>query len=231
MEQLKFPVTKREAEKAGIEYSSVANKNAMFPSRLRALREEKGISQANLASLLGVSKSTIGLYETGDTLPDIETADKLCDCFGVSADYLLGRSPTKSQDIKTREVCAYTGLSEVAVNWLHDLLKLEPSKTCLPVLNALCEDDSFDDLLTYMGYAGKVIKEANVAAPCEFVDFEDYENALQEVKETLKRVGLSDCVIVDKFERAGYVEGVLQRQFMSTFEEVILKGDIPCDYE
>ncbi len=231
MNQLRFPVSKKEAEKRGLAYSSAANRNALFPTRLRALREEKGVSQAGLASVLEVSKSTIGLYETGDTLPDIETADRLCDYFGVSADYLLGKTSIKSQDAKVQEVCAYTGLSEIAVNWLHDLLTLEPSMTCIPVLNALCGDESFENLLTYMGYAGKVIKAAKVSGPFELYDYEDYEKAMQEVKNTMKRVGLADYEVVDKWERAGYVEGVLQRKFMSTFEEVILKTDILCDYE
>lgn len=69
MERLKFPVTKKDAEKMGIPYSSEANKNALFPSRLRNLRKEKGVSQKELADFLGLSKSTVGLYETGDTLP------------------------------------------------------------------------------------------------------------------------------------------------------------------
>lgn len=112
MEQLRFPVTKKEAEKAGIKYSAEANKNALFPSRLRALREEKGVSQAGLAAVLGVSKSTIGLYETGDTLPDIKTADELADYFGISTDYLLGRTDVRSCDIQIQSVCSYTGLSE-----------------------------------------------------------------------------------------------------------------------
>ena len=73
MEQLVFPVTKKAAEKQGGVYSSDANKNALFPSRLRELRKEKGVSQDQLANELGVSKSTIGLYETGDTLPDAKT--------------------------------------------------------------------------------------------------------------------------------------------------------------
>ena len=92
MEQLIFPVTKKEAEKNGKTYSSEANKKALFPSQLRDLRKKKGISQETLAHDLGVSKSTIGLYETGDTLPDAKTLRDLAVYFGVSADWLLGLS-------------------------------------------------------------------------------------------------------------------------------------------
>ena len=98
MEQLVFPVTKKEAEKRGISYSSENNKNALFPSRLRTLRAEKGISQAAFAAALGVSKSTIGLYETGDTLPDAKTLYDLAKYFSVTSDYLLGLSDADKQE-------------------------------------------------------------------------------------------------------------------------------------
>lgn len=90
MEQAFFPVTRREAERQGVPFSSDANKNALFPSQLKELREGKGISQAVLARALGVSKSTIGLWETGDTLPDAKSLHDIATFFGVSANYLLG---------------------------------------------------------------------------------------------------------------------------------------------
>ena len=83
MKTLIFPVTKKEAEKSGTSYSSEANKNALFPTQLRELRKEKGVSQETVARDLGVSKSTIGLYETGDTLPDVKTLSDLAKYYGV----------------------------------------------------------------------------------------------------------------------------------------------------
>lgn len=90
MEQAFFPVTRREAERQGIPFSSTANRNALFPSQLRELRKEKGISQAALAKALRVSKSTVGLWETGDTLPDAKSLHDVAAFFDVSANYLLG---------------------------------------------------------------------------------------------------------------------------------------------
>lgn len=95
MEQLFFPVTRREAERQGIPFSSVKNKKAHFPSQLRELRKGKGISQAALAKTLGVSKSTVGLWETGDTLPDAKSVYELAVYFEVSADWLLGLSDSR----------------------------------------------------------------------------------------------------------------------------------------
>lgn len=92
MEQSFFPATRREAERRGVPFSSETNKNAPFPSQLRELRKKKGVSQEAFAKVLGVSKSTVGLWETGDTLPDAKSLRGMAEYFDVTADYLLGLS-------------------------------------------------------------------------------------------------------------------------------------------
>lgn len=115
MNQLTFPVTESAAKKAGIKYSSEENKNSKFASRLRDLRKSAGLSQEALSRSLGCSKSTLGQYETGDTLPDAKTLESMAGIFSVSADYLLCLSDTKTPNIQTKEIIAQTGLSEKAV--------------------------------------------------------------------------------------------------------------------
>lgn len=58
---------------------------------LKQLREEKGITQTELAKQIGVVRSTICFYETEQHSPTPEMLIKLADYFGVSVDYLLGR--------------------------------------------------------------------------------------------------------------------------------------------
>lgn len=142
MEKLIFPVTKKEAERTGASYSSEANKNALFPSQLRELRKEKGVSQETVARDLGVSKSTIGLYETGDTLPDAKTLRDLATYFDVSSDWLLGLSSVKSKDKSISEICDYTGLSECAVTKLNHYSSSSSGKIMLYLFNELLNDDN-----------------------------------------------------------------------------------------
>lgn len=59
---------------------------------LAELRSEKGIYQKELALYLNVSIGTISNYEKGVHYPDLETLCKLADYFGVTTDYLLGRT-------------------------------------------------------------------------------------------------------------------------------------------
>ena len=60
-------------------------------NRIRDLRKERGLTQAELAKVLKVSARTIGFYETCERDPDTDTLRKLADYFCVSIDYLLGR--------------------------------------------------------------------------------------------------------------------------------------------
>jgi len=67
-----------------------------FPDRLRQLREEQGLHQKDVALRLGFEPQSISHYETGYRVPSIKTLEQLCDLFGVTADYLLGRSDYRS---------------------------------------------------------------------------------------------------------------------------------------
>lgn len=141
MERMFFPVTRREAERSGIPYSSEANKNALFPSQLRELRKEKGVSQDTLSKALGVSKSTVGLWETGDTLPDAKAICDLAKYYGVSTDYLLGRTTVKAPDYAVQYICEYTGLSECAVETLRYFNFWVDGDYLIPTINLLIEQE------------------------------------------------------------------------------------------
>lgn len=61
-----------------------------FNTRLTSLRKERKLLQADVANK--VARATYGAYEQGSRQPDFETLKKLADFFGVSLDYLLGRT-------------------------------------------------------------------------------------------------------------------------------------------
>ena len=68
----------------------------MLGNKIKQLREEKNITQANLAKLLDVSPSTVGMWEQNRRTPDIEILKKLSDILHVSVDYLLGKTDMKN---------------------------------------------------------------------------------------------------------------------------------------
>ena len=72
----------------------------MFGANLKKLREDAHLSQEQLADVIGVSKSTIGMYEQGKRMPNTNTILKdIATYFGVSIDYLVGFMP-EDKDIK-----------------------------------------------------------------------------------------------------------------------------------
>ena len=63
-----------------------------FQNIFKRLRTSSGLTQVEMAEKLGISRSTIGMYETGAREPDFETLEKIADFFNVDTDYLLGRT-------------------------------------------------------------------------------------------------------------------------------------------
>lgn len=64
----------------------------MFPARLRGLRKLHKLTAKEFGEKFSLAESTISGYETGARKPDMETIEKFADFFGVSVDYLLGRT-------------------------------------------------------------------------------------------------------------------------------------------
>ena len=63
----------------------------VFAERLLELRKERKISQAKLATEIGVSFSVVCYWETDRAEPTAPNLVKLSDFFNVSVDYLLGK--------------------------------------------------------------------------------------------------------------------------------------------
>ena len=63
-----------------------------FSRSLTLLRKEKGISQRAAAKELGISQALLSHYENGIREPGLKFVTRACDYYGVSADYLLGRT-------------------------------------------------------------------------------------------------------------------------------------------
>lgn len=63
----------------------------LFPQRLRAARELRGLNQAQLAQFAKLQPSAVSHFETGMRRPSFDNLKKLADALDVTTDYLLGR--------------------------------------------------------------------------------------------------------------------------------------------
>lgn len=74
----------------------------MLGTRIAALRREAGMSQAQLAALLGISPSAMGMYEQGRREPSLHLLGKMAEILKVSTDYLITGKP-RSDDLAVVE--------------------------------------------------------------------------------------------------------------------------------
>ena len=71
--------------------------------RIKNLRLKKGMLQKDLAEALKCTAVSVSRYETGERDPDVNTINRLCDIFGCTADYLLGRSDRPEPELTPEE--------------------------------------------------------------------------------------------------------------------------------
>lgn len=65
-------------------------------SRIKELRLERKITGDELGKILGISKSTISLYEHNKSTPDDAIKKRICSYFNVSFDWLMGLTPVRT---------------------------------------------------------------------------------------------------------------------------------------
>lgn len=64
----------------------------LFCQRLRFLRQSRKLTIEQLGKEFNVTKQTVSRWELGERLPSLDVATVLADYFGVSLDYLVGRT-------------------------------------------------------------------------------------------------------------------------------------------
>ena len=122
-----------------------------FKNRLLELRKERNISQKELAFSLGITTGAVANYEVGSRTPRVNDLIKMADFFGVSIDYLLGR--TNNPTIPMVEL-AFKGMP------LELQEKLLDEKTGLPYIRLAAEfletDIPAEELREYVSVLAKV---------------------------------------------------------------------------
>ncbi len=142
-----------------------------FAERLLKLRCEKrpNISRQKVADDLGISRASLEYYEKGERSPDVEVLSKIVDYYGVSADYLLGRTDNQTTDAELISVCEYTGLLEGAVKRIQAELKDGPTPyTAFDELNTFSPMLQSDEFWKLVALIEKYNEEAPAACYLNF---------------------------------------------------------------
>ena len=94
----------------------------MLGERLKALRKSRKMTQEDVAKALGLSKSTVGMYEQGRRQPDNNNLAALCKLFCVSSDYFLLDGPVSNGNPLPQD---NTDLNEIIHDFRDRLLRQE----------------------------------------------------------------------------------------------------------
>lgn len=90
-----------------------------FADNLSDVINESGKSIREISEETGIATGTLSKYQNDGAEAGIDKLAKLADYFDVSADWLLGRTDTRSVDPNKQAVCEYLDLSETAVDALR----------------------------------------------------------------------------------------------------------------
>jgi len=104
----------------------------MISSRINEIRQQKGLTQADIAKYLKVTQQTYSSYETGKRQMNYETLCMLADYYEVSTDYLLGRQdaiPSFLNEEERNIVSQFRALNERAKDTIKNGLEFEHSRT------------------------------------------------------------------------------------------------------
>lgn len=71
-----------------------------YLQRLKDLREDRDLQQSDIAKLLNTTQPQYSRYETGERELPVRHLVTLAEFYGVSADYILGRTNDKKLHIK-----------------------------------------------------------------------------------------------------------------------------------
>lgn len=111
-----------------------------FAEILREERLNLGLNQVEFAKIFNVTKQTVSNWENGNRNPDSSTLSKLADYFGVTVDYLLGRTNERnlnkevklSEEITTISAHRINGdldnLPDEAIEKINDYIEFIKSK-------------------------------------------------------------------------------------------------------
>ena len=104
--------------------------NENFPRILTLLRKENGVTQKQAAAALGVSQALLSHYENGIRECGLDFVVRAAEYYGVSCDYLLGRTPTPSGAASRNEKTVAGGKHDHLLGAIRMLLAMTDRIGC-----------------------------------------------------------------------------------------------------
>ena len=111
----------------------------MLKDKLRCLREQQELSQADVCQYLGISPSSYSRYECGTNEPSLETLKKLATLFDCTVDYLL------EIDGSVADTDKVVDLNDFICNGRYTIFSKFPNKRDRKIINSFINSVFEDD--------------------------------------------------------------------------------------
>ena len=111
----------------------------MFKDKLRCLREQQELSQADVAKRIGISSSSYSCYECGTNEPCLDILKKLAILFDCSVDYLLEIDGAVSDTDKVVD------LNDFILNGRYTIVSKFPTERDRKIINSFISSVFIDD--------------------------------------------------------------------------------------
>lgn len=167
--------------------------------RIISLRNEKNMTQAQLAKELNISPSAIGMYEQGRRKPSYELLEEICDYFNVDMDYLMGRSEIRNRyqagliyDWETEKTSFLDDISPLSSYELEGLSKLLTGESSIESAYLSLNEKAPDETLRQILKKLNKIKEERTEIKLSKIthDFYINENLAGDVKYKNKKISI-----------------------------------------
>lgn len=197
-----------------------------FSSVFSGLRHEKNISQRKAAADLKISQALLSHYENGVREPRLEFVVRACEYYGVSADYLLGRTNAKDNPMT---VGSAKSRDEENLNQIVDSANLHSLINAIAVIFNLLSDSvgpkAIEELSSYISIlVYKLLRHFDIAG-------EDEAAAMLRMPQS-KFDALCDAAVKRaEAELAGEIFAVKQEGNFQRIPDYRLKKDFPQIYE
>lgn len=188
----------------------------IFGDRFNTLLKEKGFTQEKYSKYSGISTGAISQFARGNSLPKKSTLEVIAKSFGVSSDYLIGKSdvPTYSIDDINKKI----GLSE---NAIKELYKLQHNIELIDNNDNIVDVDITKEIEISKVHSKKLELLSLIIENSGYLFFvldiiEKYKEKMEELENTKEKIK-----IMDLNEEIEEIENKIQKRFLKLIKEII----------
>jgi transcriptional regulator with XRE-family HTH domain len=110
-----------------------------FNNRLKTLRQERELSQAEVASKFNVTKGAVGLWESGKRSPSISVLQQMANFYGVTLEYLTGSADNRIYTADESGENINLSADEIELLRLYDMLERVGKEIVINVIKEMIE--------------------------------------------------------------------------------------------